>query len=750
MLKDCLIMDVNNYSIYFIAAADCSGESLDADSGGKHFPYHFPARHHANSVAGSTILDKYQDFYFQNSKLKNGLLEEEAGQGTKIVEIEILNTKDVKQHRRQRLLVTKQTLLMSRLDGVCLSTGREATVFKCCICGKVFVSLAQTHSHISSHFDLAGMTFDCHLCSAVFMCKSELTEHLQVQHGDEVKVKDNNNDSSGYHHNYYFEEEIAREYQRTRKHFAGFDDHNNNNDKLRDNERAAEPHEEDGDDGDLPLFHSPGIMVGSHEDKGELDDHMRAFPSHCCVVCRKGFTSQYLLQRHMLLHFQQAVTHAGFATAVSTNGLHRDLLTDRLEAVLGLGGTEKERGEEDGSGGGQEVAKEHEEEKIISHDQTMESDTAKRSQSCRDECPVDLLENEDIRDDVMVVIPSDPDVDNVEMSEFPVVDDDSECPDLASQERETEIRSAPKRSLLPYRTAGPASKSRRKSSLPTRLDYKTRPMATSSCGPPPVSPPSSPLSSSARSPLLSAHVHMGASAEAIDFVPDGHPSSTPSPHLSCPSDEDTWLGRERGSGIKEDSLLAKQTKYVKSLHASYSHAGFLGNGFPSPSPLTVDAGLVGPFASPSLPGQQPVSVQVPTAASTSLLGISSPPSTQTLTNRADEEEQAENLSLSSGNRISPSSPPLSSSHSPASALPSSDEQEGLVGYPRVLWLPSAGSKSNHGSPSPPNLSLTHPSNSSASGKRMQPVWHTLSSDDLRNAPNTDGRKVTSLSRTHSR
>lgn len=69
MLKDCLIMDVNNYSIYFIAAADCSGESLDADSGGKHFPYHFPARHHANSVAGSTILDKYQDFYFQNSKL---------------------------------------------------------------------------------------------------------------------------------------------------------------------------------------------------------------------------------------------------------------------------------------------------------------------------------------------------------------------------------------------------------------------------------------------------------------------------------------------------------------------------------------------------------------------------------------------------------------------------------------------------------------------------------------------------------
>ena len=78
--------------------------------------------------------------------------------------------------------VKKKTVLVSRVDGINVETGVEVSVYKCHMCGKMFKRLGELQCHLSLHSERHLTFYRCQLCSANFTFKTHLLRHLRSRH----------------------------------------------------------------------------------------------------------------------------------------------------------------------------------------------------------------------------------------------------------------------------------------------------------------------------------------------------------------------------------------------------------------------------------------------------------------------------------------------------------------------------------------------------------------------------------------
>ena len=681
--------------------------------------------------------------------------------------------------RKVQMAVKKETVLFTRLEGACSSTGQEMQVFRCCLCDKVCASLFYAFSHLALHLESARTPgFECRLCNRVFKSQLEMADHFWRKHNvtlNDLDLQNNNHnlftsfnskrDEDGMQESDALEESEMKEEEH-------LDDHNNNNgnhinkeytsaDSIR--EKSA-PHASQitpGGDAtnasDLPFPTSPQPQSNLEDSCVKFTDGLEPseppqYPTkgtHRCPKCSKCYMTQFLLDRHVAFHTRQSLIEAAMKSGAKVNGAQKDLLLQPppvlpqdLEMFLRLKelstAQDSEQGKESGESGEQKQVDDGNE-PSLSHKGLSEEDLQNGLLDTKA-----LLEKEGIQEDVTVVMPSDPDLDE-EGASPPEPEVRSEIED-AEMAESSEIRCAPKRQLIPYRKETVVTKSRRKSSLPTKFRSAAREPENSPLLPASSSSQQHPSEQQPQESTASGHTEqqeLSSTSRSCSNSPKRLSESPAERSSESPSETDQ-INKE----FQREMLRAQQSSYLQTLHAAFGNvpsallgSTFPGNGFPPASSLAMAAaGYLRPFS--ALPGRSPFSLHGSASVSNSnppsKARSQSPPSPAS----GNEEDQAEDLSLSSGSATSPPSS-ASASLPSASALPGNPEK--LVGYPRVLWEAPLRSRGEEESPSPPPLST-----SMANGKLFNPVWHTLSSEDLSNSSTTDGRKVTSLSRTHSR
>ncbi|KAK7471407.1 hypothetical protein BaRGS_00035959 [Batillaria attramentaria] len=457
----------------------------------------------------------------------------------------------------------------------------------------------------------------------------------------------------------------------------------------------------------------------SKSDTSEKDSSRVTFGVHSCTICRKGFTSQYLLMRHMHLHKQQLAIEAmrtALYSGATTNGIHQELLLkppavlpQNADVDLGIGAFVRGKNPVFEEGNNEKVKAKLEEEKASEDGDEMVVPPSTDVASAKE-----LLEIEGIQEDVTVVMPSDPDMDEEDEKE------------------------------------GPQVKSRRKATLPTRFNHEAR----TSPGSRPLSPNTSSLSS--LSPPPSTSQSQPANPEevraSLSLHDDGKMSTVRS---RSPSADDEPSAKKRETE-DEELLLARQSKYVQSLHAAFSglSSGMFPNGFPPSASLAMAAaGFFGPFPGvpPSFSTHPAVTTHGSAASSTLLVPPPPPPRMHQVVGKEGQKCRCKPKTFPCHPAVlcRPQNPshllaqrPVPPPHPPTSA---------------TVWSGTPGSSGPDqeeayllATPPPLHCSSRPPPASSSGGKHVAPVWHTLTSEDIGNATTTDGRKVTSLSRTHSR
>ena len=736
--------------------------------------------------------DFKQGLHRQSSLASEGSWSEDHGLAPNVIDVELPefaaldgSSGDAARHppRKVQMAVKKEMVLFTCLEGTCSSTGQEMQVFRCCLCSKICASMFYAFSHLAVHFESSRVAgFECHVCSRAFKSQPEMADHFLRKHSvalNDLDLQNNNHNFTSF--NPKRSEEVMREcdasYESEMKDVGHLDDHNNNNgnhvnkeytatdsvgEKSNSHASQSASREDEPSASDLPLPTSPQPQSNLEDSCVGLTDGLEPseplqFPTkgaHRCPKCSKCYMTKFLLDRHVAFHTRQSLIEAAMKSGAKVNGAQKDLLLQPppvlpqdSEMFLKLQELSTaqllEEGKESGESSIEQKQDCDEMESAADEASSLSREAQSREELRKREFDTKaLLEKEGIQEDVTVVMPSDPDLDEEAASplepegKFEVMDSDV---------AESEIRSAPKRHLIPYRKETVITKSRRKSSLPTRFRSIARePQNSPLLHASPSShqhPPEQPQGSTA-----SAHTEQQDQSSTSQSC-----SNSPKRFSESPAERSSESPSEMNQIDKEfqrEMLRAQQSSYLQTLHAAFGSmpSALLGspypsNGFaPATSLAMATPGYLRPFS--ALPGRSPFSLHGSASVSNpnplSMVQSHSPLSHTS----GNEEDQAEDLSLSSG---SVTSPPIQAPASlpSASALPTDPEK--LVGYPRVLWEAPLRSRGAEGSPSPPPLPT-----SVANGKLLNPVWHTLSSEDLSNSSTTDGRKVTSLSRTHSR
>jgi hypothetical protein len=651
----------------------------------------------------------------------------------------------------------------------------------------------------------------------------------------------------------------------------------------------------DLDDKAAKLDKSSTDLASNHDDK--VPDDRPSSPTsskglYRCPKCHKRYMTSFLLDRHLKFHSRQSAIETAMKAGVSEamNGLHKDLLlhpppvllqnADKLFHELGSGasGLLGKRGIDAGDGD-EEMGIEDVEKKTKKGGETRKkcegvglNGGGMGHRKNPDATVVDdakkLLEKEGLQGDVVVVMPSDPDLDGGQPHDLdpeksaeyaPELNSDAENRDMETDMSESEIRSSPKRRLSPCGTGGmPPAKSRRKASLPTRFRSRE---SESSAG-----EGQSPQKQTSESEALSFRLAAAASLSLLSSLQFGsvsgddstslterggdfegksfpsrshmeEPSSLAAPlsQESCRlktdflaslssasaskdrdgSAESTSASDQIKDTLEQELLRSQQSRYLQNIHAAFaaSPAALLSNRFrgknslaaaaamagylrqfgaPPPGVVTPSFGLHAASSSSSL--LSPPSLPLPMPPHPSSSSPSSSPSAASVRRPVEEaedqeEEKAEDLSLPTRASKTLASP--GATLDLTSKRPS--KPDGLFGCPKVQWDANHNAtrvsdsfeeerggavfkRFHHGSPadvhwghssrsrgegqgeegdwseesrSPPPLSLCTSSDSNGSHPRS--IWHTFSGEDVRSSmPTADGRKVTSLSRTHSR
>ncbi|XP_046358785.2 uncharacterized protein LOC124136795 isoform X1 [Haliotis rufescens] len=554
-----------------------------------------------------------------------------------------------------KLRIRNETVIVTRLDGVNSVTGKEVTMFKCYICGRMFSSLSRVQCHLSMHFELEITTYQCKYCDATFKHKSLMVQHV-LKHkikGENVDGTDNAmSDEEDYH--------VKDEPTDTQNENSGISPSSeSDNTKVRSDGSETSP--------DLNQM-KPNRFNGVHE----------------CKFCRKTFSRQFLLQRHERIHTGQKAFYCkecgkGFSESVNLSQhmslFHADSTLSKQgtrgfnrakhRSLLRIAYWDKFPGrapDQEGEGDDTEPAP----------PATLPKRPEEEQNQKDMEQAKEMLEKDGIKEEVTVVMPSAPPTNT---SDPPPTNQTTEPPSETKAEEKdpeensnSEIMTAPKRSLISFCKDGPPVKSRRKSAAPTKLGNLS---------------PGSNTASTAKS--SSPDLDLKIKQEILEES-EGEASVPPPPHSVSSGDEMTVA-------YSTASMIASMNPLLLANHAAgpcLLGAGLLPR-LPSASNLSVSAMM-----------NLPISVQVPNEPPTT----KSPSPTQ---------------SCSSNSQASPADPDM------------------LVGCPRVQWNASSGADS-------PPLSYGRDS----SDRKPLPDWHPLSKLALNQIVTHDGRKVTSLSRTHSR
>ncbi|XP_061182896.1 ras-responsive element-binding protein 1-like isoform X2 [Saccostrea echinata] len=635
--------------------------------------------------------------------------------------------------------VDSETVLVTRLDGTLSTSGQKVCAYKCHLCGKLFNYLSKVQFHLSFHFEREIKTYHCKHCSASFPFQFQMHRHLRKCHS-RVISKDLSTSATDPSSTCTNSTDLTSATSLA-EHFSVL------RFKRNDNESYA-----------------CMICKKSFCKESSLLKHIKMHSNHdfCyCRDCGHGFSDYEFLKEHFEReHKGRDESHHHVKTEESCN----TLLSHLLKKTSGCGKGESQT----------EVV-------IDIESQDVEERKAK-----------EMLERAGIGDEVTVVLPCDPE------DEGKVKEKKSDLKDWQEEEEEksdfvssSEIQTAPKMSLL----AKVPGKSKRKASQPVRLNQLNGAKLESDAdqeeeiqkGPEELEPVanikveedkesidkinySSPSSisrssSPAKSPTSSdVDYKLPTALPASGFWPPHLMPNAQFPHSLLATGQmlqaiaatghitsPTSLAQALTNPAAQAMLASGQMPTIAQALASSSHIpATLAKTMTSASSQFMPPGLASTaaFMHPSFPFSQIYAFQAAAAAAlqqsklnnnVNKAGIktemidnlkleSSDPADANCSSPGAPLDLATTSSLDAKNSNSPSTssagnmsdgsirlPDDMSPNTSTQGEPAEDYRDGLVGMPKVQW-----------SPGDPNSPFS---------------WHHMT---------TDGRKVTSLSRTHSR
>lgn len=98
-------------------------------------------------------------------------------------------------HKRSKLSVQKETVLVTRVDGLDLMLGGNSSVFKCYLCSEVLSSLSKMQSHLSIHYQKQNISYQCCFCDKIFREKLQMQEHMRGAHSSDIMGLNQTKDS---------------------------------------------------------------------------------------------------------------------------------------------------------------------------------------------------------------------------------------------------------------------------------------------------------------------------------------------------------------------------------------------------------------------------------------------------------------------------------------------------------------------------------------------------------------------------
>ncbi|XP_021342010.1 zinc finger protein 236-like isoform X2 [Mizuhopecten yessoensis] len=588
--------------------------------------------------------------------------------GTSMVGAEIIHGSHF---TKSRISIRNETVLITRLDGVNLATGKETSLYKCYLCGKVFNFLSKVQCHLSMHFEKDIVIFQCQLCKASFWFKNQVMQHIRKRHPSEV-------DNVSKRHESECKNNDADNDTSNSDMDSGIQVKSEGNDENSDEREGSSSPAEN-------KINNASIFKKDNEDRGNdvlcrfwrgLKYRKNSNGSYVCLVCRKSFHREISLLKHIKIHSGHKQCYCqecgkGFTEFTS--------LRQHLTLFHGL---------KDNHHTLKPHIKPSTKHSLLSNllskkaGKQPDADVHDSTRQSHEERARELLIKEGIQEDVTVVMPCGPDDDpDIDMDDGPrLLDVWSERDSEESSEANSQDGLVT--AMIPRRSLGKeTNKSKRKSSQPVKLQNASI-------------PPPAPLQVSIPTPAPAAAfqiptrllINSEAARAAVATLPET--SDLPG-----------------GVQIKQEPLSPKADLPPTSaptsnfISANPQVAQFLMN--PGQMILTSGSG--------STSGQpQPMMLlsnsAFPSPIPGNIIGMVQ------VANSANQISAKEPLPTDS-------STPMSSDPSPINS--DGNDRDMLVGYPRVQWSPNE---------TPPT---------SGSGF----TWSQISAD---------GRKVTSLSRTHSR
>lgn len=303
-------------------------------------------------------------------------------------------------HKRGKLSVQKETVLVTRVDGLDLTHGENSSVYKCCLCRKVLPSLSKIQSHLSIHYKKQSINYQCCFCDEIFRKKLQMQEHMRREHAADISGFNKTKDSLSLYEN-------------------GF--HTNK---------------------DGPFTCS--LCLKQFENMSSLQKHARLHTwnkNYCCKICGKIFSQYTSLQIHISrLHWKTTGKSKHRSSWVRSKlnfinvwrlkpSLHHSSFRPTVEEPLNL-----------------------------MQKQKNQTDTALQNQNVTVVMPQSPLATDDNISDIAETGFSQHSSDNNWSESL------SDNPQLDTDDGDVEIRTAPKRSLMPLkREASPRARLSRKS-----------------------------------------------------------------------------------------------------------------------------------------------------------------------------------------------------------------------------------------------------------------------------------------------
>ena len=352
------------------------------------------------------------------------------------------------QFTKSRISIKNETVLVTRLDGVNLNNNKETSIYKCYLCGKIFTNLSKVQCHLSMHFEKDIVVYKCQLCKASFWLKHQVLQHIRNKHQD--MVKSNAKESSPE-----LEEIISPVNQsgdiedtEASSSDSGIHTQVDSSKREEDEDSMMDDLVDDGDEDEDLCRYWCGLKYKKNSNG-----------SYVCMQCRKSFHREISLLKHIKIHTNQRSLYCkecgkGFSEQTRLRQ-HLALVHGKTENPI------------------KSPVKSSTMHSVLSHllqNKQMETPTKEVSLDSAEKARK-LLIQEGLQEDVTVVMPCGPE-DELEMDSGVGMKMETSWSGKDSDDSNDGhgIMSAPKLSLIPDATQALAAKSKRKSTQPVKLN----------------------------------------------------------------------------------------------------------------------------------------------------------------------------------------------------------------------------------------------------------------------------------------